>query len=241
MNKWIYAAALLLPVAVPAHAATIIQSQSITPFNATNVTFEGQNNGGLSPVTSSLLFNKFDTTLGTLNSITLTFTSTLNALGTVTRTAGGNTARTYAYATGTNEAFTAGGFNLAYVLGGGSPTFTIPAKDGTLPLAVNATATGSQTLTSGFGSFLGVGPAPALNVVTTSLFKQLGDPPGTNCCSSKLDLSSFSVNGTATLTYDYVASATAVPEPSTWALSILGIGAIGTGMRRRRRVTKAFA
>ncbi|MBS0282967.1 MAG: PEP-CTERM sorting domain-containing protein, partial [Proteobacteria bacterium] len=34
--------------------------------------------------------------------------------------------------------------------------------------------------------------------------------------------------------------AAAVPEPATWALMILGFGAIG-GMMRRRRVSVAYA
>jgi hypothetical protein len=34
-----------------------------------------------------------------------------------------------------------------------------------------------------------------------------------------------------------VASATAVPEPATWALMLLGFGSIGLGMRRSRRRT----
>lgn len=36
---------------------------------------------------------------------------------------------------------------------------------------------------------------------------------------------------------DFVADAAAVPEPSTWALMLVGFGALGTAMRRRQRAS----
>ena len=42
-------------------------------------------------------------------------------------------------------------------------------------------------------------------------------------------------SGTITITYDTVAGA--IPEPATWGLMILGFGAIGGAMRRRRTTT----
>ena len=37
-----------------------------------------------------------------------------------------------------------------------------------------------------------------------------------------------------TVTYDYTPSSTSVPEPSIWAMMILGMGAMGAALRRRR-------
>ena len=42
--------------------------------------------------------------------------------------------------------------------------------------------------------------------------------------------------GNATLTYDYSPSIAAVPEPSAWALMVMGFAALGAGLRRARRV-----
>jgi len=44
----------------------------------------------------------------------------------------------------------------------------------------------------------------------------------------------FDWNGTVQLAYDYTPTAT-VPEPASWALMILGFGAAGAALRRRRR------
>ncbi|WP_238941224.1 PEPxxWA-CTERM sorting domain-containing protein [Sphingomonas beigongshangi] len=45
-----------------------------------------------------------------------------------------------------------------------------------------------------------------------------------------------------TLTYNYTPFAAAVPEPATWALMILGMGAVGFAMRRRKpRLKASFA
>jgi hypothetical protein len=47
-------------------------------------------------------------------------------------------------------------------------------------------------------------------------------------------------DGDLPLTGDYVAQhVAAVPEPSTWALSILGLGGLGAMMRRRKRTDAA--
>ncbi|MBY9061427.1 PEPxxWA-CTERM sorting domain-containing protein [Sphingomonas yunnanensis] len=37
-----------------------------------------------------------------------------------------------------------------------------------------------------------------------------------------------------TLTYDYTPFGAAVPEPSTWAMMVLGFGLAGAAIRRRR-------
>ena len=47
------------------------------------------------------------------------------------------------------------------------------------------------------------------------------------------------VNGSQDLTFS--ATITAVPEPATWAMMIAGFGLVGGAMRRRTRVTVAYA
>jgi hypothetical protein len=45
------------------------------------------------------------------------------------------------------------------------------------------------------------------------------------------------VQGTFTLTGDAIATAGAVPEPASWAMMILGMGAVGGALRRRSKVS----
>lgn len=42
------------------------------------------------------------------------------------------------------------------------------------------------------------------------------------------------VNGSTTYNFDLTANAGAVPEPASWALMIVGVGAVGGAMRRRK-------
>jgi len=45
----------------------------------------------------------------------------------------------------------------------------------------------------------------------------------------------FTGNGNGTASYSAVALAAAIPEPATWAMTLLGFGLIGGAMRYRRR------
>lgn len=51
----------------------------------------------------------------------------------------------------------------------------------------------------------------------------------------------FTWNGTLSLTYSYdpAVSAPGVPEPAAWIAMLLGFGATGTALRRRRRIACA--
>jgi hypothetical protein len=81
---------------------------------------------------------------------------------------------------------------------------------------------------SGFGSpyvFVPVGyiSGAAISGMSTWLgqsFASLGLDPGTYVYSSGLDTVTVNIGG-------------AVPEPSTWAMMLLGFGALGVAMRRR--------
>ncbi|CAM3195595.1 hypothetical protein SPAN111604_09775 [Sphingomonas antarctica] len=48
-------------------------------------------------------------------------------------------------------------------------------------------------------------------------------------------------NGIARNVVSGFLSTTQVPEPASWALMLLGFGALGTGLRHRRRVSVAFS
>ena len=62
--------------------------------------------------------------------------------------------------------------------------------------------------------------------VPATLFQTLGD-----CGYGRV--STLCSQGRATLTFDFT-PASAVPEPATWAMMIVGFGAVGYSMRRRK-------
>lgn len=61
--------------------------------------------------------------------------------------------------------------------------------------------------------------------------------------SVALSNATFATPGTASVTGRFTLISNAVPEPSTWALMLLGFGAVGAAMRspKRRRMTVAYA
>jgi len=77
-----------------------------------------------------------------------------------------------------------------------------------------------------------------LNVISTGatelqrLFLSLVTPPTAQVLTVK---GSSQANGAYNVTYSF-----AVPEPATWALMILGFGAVGFAMRRRRQADGGF-
>jgi len=52
---------------------------------------------------------------------------------------------------------------------------------------------------------------------------------------------SFKPGQSSQISFSAVATAAAVPEPATWAMMILGMGAIGYTMRRRQSVRVSYA
>ena len=86
----------------------------------------------------------------------------------------------------------------------------------------------------GGGAFSGTGPGLACydavsSLATTPLTDYFTGPVSFLTDKGTVTLSSFS-NGS----FGAVANVAAVPEPATWAMMLLGFGAIGFGMRRRR-------
>lgn len=61
--------------------------------------------------------------------------------------------------------------------------------------------------------------------------------------SVALSNTTFATPGTANVTGRFTLISNAVPEPSTWALMLLGFGAVGAAMRspKRRRMTVSYA
>lgn len=100
---------------------------------------------------------------------------------------------------------------------------------------------GVQSLTSpaprDFGGF------PAEHLVTNDngllLGQRAGDSEFVFVVGPIPDTSFRTVTGL--LSETFVVNRAAVPEPSTWAMMLLGFGAVGLGLRRRRRRTVATA
>ena len=85
-----------------------------------------------------------------------------------------------------------------------------------------------------FGNFFDIGFGEVAGTVNTSrndvrAFAFLGFRPGTPFI------------GSVRLTYDFTPFASAVPEPATWAMMLVGFGAVGYSMRRRPKAKVTFA
>jgi hypothetical protein len=115
--------------------------------------------------------------------------------------------------------FTLGGITPSQLDFNG-PTFTYDPSAGNLLLVVNLVSNQA----SGFGAAFFSGFDPA-----TSRYIAFGGSP-----TGFLDTSGLQTR------FDFAAAA--VPEPANWALMILGFGAIGSMMRRRKpKVTFSYA
>jgi hypothetical protein len=128
--------------------------------------------------------------------------------------------------------------------GGGTLTGTFTTNDARTVLeAVNLTSTafGTNTFTDvsaasvsilpTFMQFNLTSPLRQLNIIFTPTLSATGATIGAGSYEAQGNLANFrSLSGTVT-----AASAAAVPEPATWAMMLLGFGAIGVGMRSRTR------
>lgn len=209
MKTLLLAAVAACAIALPAAADEHVQTATVT---------------STAPSVTTLNFDKFDSSLGTLNSVTLMFSSVLDASGKVTNNSS-YLPHTYLLSTGAIAGLTGNGFNFMQGLGIGLDLVFVP-KHNSVGLSYDATNSDSQTLTSNLGAFIGTGSVP-FTFVSTSLFSMIGIN-GTLAMNPE-------IGGWAKITYDYTpAAAGPVPEPASWALMMLGFGAIGGAMRRRR-------
>jgi hypothetical protein len=161
--------------------------------------------GGTAQVPSTL--NLFDSSLGTLTSVTATYS--FEASGFVPNSAG----------LGDQTLPASGFFSLSFtpgpVIASGALTSTISYLAGEAFGQCRGSAAGVGTFSSNLSSFVGTG----------SLFLSGGGAVA-GCTSLG---STFS----GRLTYEYASSAGAVPEPGTWLMMMLGFGIIGITTRRR--------
>ncbi len=205
-------------LASPAAALTVVQDKTFDALAA--------------GVATSFTFEQFDTSLGTLDSVMLDFTFLMpDVSGTVTNT--GRNARSFAVNGSATGGVAGTGFALSDTSATVSRTTAVIASNGTAGVGAFGGAGGdSSTLTGDLSAFLGDG-ALAYNFTRAANFALVPSGQG-NLAINPL------VSGRATLTYNYtavVAAATgAVPEPATWALMIMGFGAAGAVLRRRRPV-----
>ncbi|NJC04930.1 hypothetical protein GGQ97_000723 [Sphingomonas kaistensis] len=146
------------------------------------------------------------------------------------------TLRTYSYAGGINAAgqtITSGGFDPILALFDGSGELVGENDDGGLNVPADAT-TGSR-----YDTFLQALLQPGTYTVSVAAYSNFAIGPNLS--------NGFENDGTFDgranrwafdiLNVNSAIQVGAVPEPGTWALMLVGFGAIGASLRRRRRAT----
>ena len=215
------AALAALAAASPAAALTIVQTETIASAAA--------------GTTTAVSFDQFDALLGTLDSVMLSFTAEMPSVSGTLRNNPG-TQRTFTLTRGIRTGLSGNGFMLDADLGTGMSTIGPLNANQQVNIGPFSGGSGgdSDTLLAGLGAFVGPGTV-SFNFTRQSLFS-------INPSSGTLTITP-SAGGSASLTYNYTAFPPpppppplpgAVPEPATWAMMILGMGAAGAVLRRRR-------
>jgi hypothetical protein len=150
------------------------------------------------------------------------------------------TLRTYSYAGGTNAAGTViarGGFDPILALFNSSGVLIDENDDGGSNVPADP-LTGST-----YDTFLSSLLAPGSYTVSVQAFSNFANGPnlsngfqGTGTFDGRSSFFAFDILGVEAAT-----QVGAVPEPGTWAMMLVGFGAIGASMRRARRDTARLA
>jgi hypothetical protein len=235
-----------------ANAVTMTTVPEIEPFNLTapQINFEVSNvNGKVTVTTNSpqivsqvLTFNKFNTGLGTLTGVTITFTTAYGATATVSVVGSGNgdseTIDFFADAT------------IGHSLTGG----LIVTQSSPQSFSASCQADPGDTCASGpqpnnntFNNLAGVGlaaPVTSFNgpgtydltaTLTSALAPRITPDNGTSFADNTTfdgTLNNTSWNGSVSVVYTYETGAR-VPEPLSLYLLIAGLGGIALSRRRR--------
>ncbi len=155
-------------------------------------------------------------------------------------TASNVTLRTWSYAGGTNAAGTViarGGFDPILALFDSAGAFINQNDDGGANVAADS-ATGSR-----YDTFLQAALAPGNYTVSVMAYSNFANGP--NLSDGFRNSGSF--GGRATnwafdiLNVDVATQAGAVPEPASWMMMIAGFGAIGSTLRRSKKVRTAVS
>ena len=155
---------------------------------------------------------------------------------------------------GTGSALTGPGFSLGFDQPSGSVAFAPAGTSWTITLAKAATLTIVDTETSGDqftlfdnGNLLGTTSTPVVDGSSG-----IGNDIGLSLANSDYSRGTFALGAGQNIitgTFDGVIGAGdadfeiagGVPEPATWAMLLGGLGAIGAGMRMRRKTATVLA
>lgn len=133
--------------------------------------------------------------------------------------------------------------NSSFILDG-QDSFLFTVADGLAITGISLSSSTELPLPAGFGYALNIRSTSAdllrqsfLNVGTSYTF---AGPIGPGTYSASVYGQSASGSGTYSLSYllGLTATASAVPEPATWAMMFIGVGLVGLSIRRARRLTK---
>lgn len=216
-----------------------LAAMAAAPAQATEVLTQTVSIPAAAPTAGHAInFNQFDTSLGTLESVTLSFASTL--IASLSITSGSNGAHSGTITTGGTADIVGNGFHFTDLLASGSTGYDIPKNSKGLTFnldPISDAGSDSATLSSGLAAFLGTGNV-SFTFSSTSLFALSGAQTDTFTGTP-------SIGAAATLTYNYDLAPPppppSVPEPTSWLMMLAGFGALGMVMRRRPRTSISFA
>jgi hypothetical protein len=180
-----------------------------------------------SPGTVTLNFNQFDTTQGTLVSVTIA----LNDSSTVVSQASNNTGITGSFTnfenTGTLTVTGPDGTNTSTTLSTSPGSGTVsPMSTITVSSVTNNVLSSGPTAVTNITAYEGVGSGK-FNVIAGATNNFSGTSDGIVFSGGNT-----SVFGSVTITYTF---ATAVPEPASMAMVVIGLGGVFVVRRFRRR------